>query len=72
LCAGESGALDLGCGNGTDTIHLARHGRDVTGIDRVNPNGRCSIFEPIAPRCAVKFCHDVMISQPKLLAVIVL
>ena len=28
-------ALDLGCGTGTDTIYLARHGWDVTAIDMV-------------------------------------
>jgi SAM-dependent methyltransferase len=28
-------ALDLGCGTGTDSIYLARHSWDVTGVDMV-------------------------------------
>jgi SAM-dependent methyltransferase len=28
-------ALELGCGTGTDTIYLARHGWDVTAVDMV-------------------------------------
>jgi SAM-dependent methyltransferase len=28
-------ALDLGCGTGTDSIYLAQHGWDVTGMDMV-------------------------------------
>ena len=30
-------ALDIGCGTGTDTIYLARHGWEVTAVDMV-PN----------------------------------
>jgi len=29
------GALDLGCGTGTDSIYLTQHGWDVTGVDMV-------------------------------------
>lgn len=28
-------ALDIGCGTGTESIYLARHGWDVTGVDMV-------------------------------------
>jgi SAM-dependent methyltransferase len=28
-------ALDLGCGTGTDSIYLAQHGWDITGVDMV-------------------------------------
>jgi SAM-dependent methyltransferase len=35
LAAGR--ALDLGCGTGTNTLYLARHGWDATGIDFAAP-----------------------------------
>ena len=30
-------ALDLGCGGGRNSLYLARHGWDVTGIDMLGP-----------------------------------
>ena len=47
-------ALDLGCGTGTDTIYLAAHGWDATGVDMVPKAlaiaGRSATAAGVAPR----------------------
>jgi methylase of polypeptide subunit release factors len=44
-------ALDLGCGTGMDSVYLALHGWDVTGVDQV-PRAMALAHHRASPRVA--------------------
>ncbi len=48
-------ALDLGCGTGTDSIYLARHGWDVTGVDMVPKALATALSDAAAAGVAPRF-----------------
>ena len=48
-------ALDLGCGSGTDSVYLARHGWQVTGVDLVPEALRLAEQHAIAANVHVRF-----------------
>ena len=50
-------ALDLGCGTGTDSIYLARHGWDVTGVDMVPRALAIARRRAAAAGVAPRFAH---------------
>ena len=50
-------ALDLGCGTGRNSIYLARHGWDVTGIDLVDHAITQARERAAAEQVQVRFVH---------------
>ena len=53
-----SRALDLGCGTGTNSIYLARHGYQVVGVDFSPTAIRAARAKALAARVAVEFRVD--------------
>jgi SAM-dependent methyltransferase len=51
-------ALDLGCGTGTDSIYLAQHGWNVTGVDMVPDALAIARRKAAAKGVRADFVHD--------------
>jgi SAM-dependent methyltransferase len=58
--------LDLGCGTGTDSIYLAQHGWDVTGIDMVPEARAIARRRAVAAGVQVQFILGDVTRVPEL------
>jgi SAM-dependent methyltransferase len=59
-------ALDLGCGTGTDSPYLARHGWDVTGVDLVPEALAIARRKAAAAGVSVRFVQGDVTHLPEL------
>src|SRR5947208_372149 len=58
-------ALDLGCGTGTNTMYMAQHGWDVTGIDFVSTAIAAARKKMQAANVAPRRRHPLEGAQPR-------
>ncbi len=59
-------ALDIGCGTGTQSVYLARHGWQVTGLDVVEKPLRRARARAAAEGVTVRFLHEDVGRLPEL------